>query len=207
MSTQKSQKLRRLLTDCTSKKHSAKREKAWRQLIEQYKRYVFAVAAQNLKLRQFDYHEIGPLSKDIVQDVFLQLCQHEGLALKRYKNMNDAQVFQAYLARITKRIVSRKKLPMEKLPLDTQKYDKNFADDTSGFVYIYDEEVFHLRKASGPQERNTERDILLFNLMIYEGHDPAMLKYHPICANINISSCDNVLNRIREKLRKNFERN
>jgi RNA polymerase sigma-70 factor, ECF subfamily len=65
-------------------------EQAWRELVEHYSRYVYAIAVQGFRLREAD-------AEDVFQDCFARV--YENLA-----KLRDDQAFRPWLAQLTRRL-------------------------------------------------------------------------------------------------------
>lgn len=195
--------LQEMLTLCIDDS-SPRWEYGWQTLISRYKNYIYKIVHKRCKLWEINKTRL-PLSdvvNDIVHDIFIILCQDKSRVLQRFNAKDSEKAFRAYLATISDRITRRnlKKFLYEMLVENP----RELADDPVNLEVkwqIYDHIVTQLRESAGKQEHTTERNIMLFNLYVFEDFSAAMIKAVPIFKDVGHRVVDNVINRYRARLK------
>jgi RNA polymerase sigma factor (sigma-70 family) len=84
---------------------------AWRELVERFSRYVYAIAVQGFRLRDHD-------AEDVFQDVFARVYE-------RLDQLRDDEAIRPWLAQLTRRVcldrvrqAARVEVPEEELPVE-----------------------------------------------------------------------------------------
>jgi RNA polymerase sigma factor (sigma-70 family) len=92
-------------------------EDAWRELVDRFSRYVYAIAVQGFRLSDAD-------AEDVFQEVFAR-------AYERLRNLRDDEAFKPWLAQLTRRICidARRVSAREQLSQDEVIYE---LEDTLG---------------------------------------------------------------------------
>jgi hypothetical protein len=194
--------LQETLQDCTDPS-SPSFDRAWNSFIDKYKNYIYKVIHNRCQLWHQDRgpSDLSDTVNDAANEVFLLLYRRNGRALSQFKAIHSETAFRGYLATISDR-VARRTLQREKIYASfddsLQIKDKSISQESRWQVFDY--LVSILRFKAGKQERNIERNILLFNLYTLEDYTKEMLQKPPVFRGLGHRVVDNVVGRSREKL-------
>ncbi len=199
--------LKSLIDNCTKNPNSREWNQAWETLIDRYKIYVYSVILRQCHKQNINDYGYSPryIADDIYSMFLVKLCKNQAKSLKSLKTRNNEKVLRAFLATIANRVaINHIKY------LKLRKTRPIFEDSENELVHIdieweiYQHIIEILRQEAGPQEKNLERDILLFNLVTLEGFEKDSLDCQPIFRKLGHRVIDNVIHRFRQRLAKSL---
>ena len=194
--------LEKLISHC-SDADSSQHEAAWRQFLKHYKVFIYQVVTRRClswrvsRLRR----QLSDVVNDIVCEVFAILCK----SISDFREVSDEKKFKLWLATISNRAVSRylrheffEELAEPDLE-EFQNYIHSLEYDTCW--ELYENIVEKLCYASGSKKKNLERDINIFLLYTWADLSQPMILAHPCYVDVGHRVIDNVVNRLRDKLK------
>lgn len=209
-----------LIAKCTQK--SAGWQNFWREFQNRFgKKILFYIYGEFHKISgekiSTEFHEI---IKDLRQDVYIKLLKNDSQALKNFNGKNETS-FLAYLHVIAKNLVVnyvntnryQKSVSMSKIKhrsdpkgsetFPFQPVSMDTVDELEKLIF----KNFILKKIKACfHSKNFERDILFFKLFYFKGFTT-----REIAKNTNFklsaSGIETIVNRIVQRLRKNFKKN
>ncbi|MBN1482556.1 hypothetical protein EH223_10965 [candidate division KSB1 bacterium] len=201
--------LAEILANCTDPS-SPHFENACLTLVNKYKNYIYKIVYKRCTLWYDDQLpiEISELVNDIVNDIFLLLFKKNARALDLFRARHSEAAFRGYLATISDRIAQRtlqKNIVTMSLDWVLAQKKQAISQDTQWQIFDYLVAIFRLR--AGKQERHVERNILIYTLYTMEDYTKEMLTLSPIFRTIGPRVVDNVISRMREKLKKEDKNN
>lgn len=184
--------------------NSPHRESAWREFLKRYKHFIYQVIThrclgwQVSRLRR----QLSDVVNDIVSEVFIILTK----SLTQFRELEDEKKFRAWLATVCNRATGRylkREFVSDLVEPDIeelQNYIEGLEFDSRW--ELYESVIEQLRSGDSAKKRNLERDINLFQFYIWSDLSQTTIQTHPCYAEIGHRVIDNVVNRLREGLRK-----
>ncbi len=195
--------LSELLRNCCDE-GSPHRESAWREFLKRYKHFIYQVIThrclgwQVSRLRR----QLSDVVNDVVSEVFIILTK----SLTQFRELEDEKKFRAWLAIVCNRATGRylkKEFVAEIVDPDIeelQNYIEGLEFDSRW--ELYESVIEQLRSGDSAKKRNLERDINLFQFYLWSDLSQPTIQTHPCYTKIGHRVIDNVVNRLREELRK-----
>jgi len=198
--------LEKLLADCCENRSPA-REAAWREFIIRYKTFIYQVVTRRCLSWQVSRlrRQLSDVVNDIVSDVFAILLN----SLDQYRAVGDENRFRCWLATVSNRAASR--YLKQEFSSDMADPDlEEFQNYIQGLAFdcrweLFEGVVERIRETDSNKKQHLERDINLFQFYIWADLSQAMIMAHPCYTGIGHRVIDNVVNRLRENLRKDTE--
>ena len=191
------------LLDCCSDRSSPWHELGWNEFIKRYKMFIYKRVIQ--RCSAWNIPRLGRSLADTVDDivgmVFFELCKNEFQALQNFRARDDERMFRAWLATICKRMCNR----YVRRPLLRAMVDDDIENLEDFYEKLESEMRWELHEFLVTELRaigKTERDITIFQLYVLAGFSSPMIKTHPCLRALGDRVVDNVVNRIREDLRR-----
>ncbi len=202
------------ILDACSDPRSPDFERGWGEFLNRYKMLIY----NNIIKRSKDWNvprlrlQLREVVDDIFGEVMIILCKNNYQALRNFKARDNEKVFTYYLITTCHRAVGRY---VQKHFMDTlvecefeevssfSEYIKYLSVDTRW--QLYETIVDMLRGAAKRARANLERDIHIFHLYVWSDFDHSMITNLPCLKTIGHRVIDNVVNRMRNILKENFE--
>jgi DNA-directed RNA polymerase specialized sigma24 family protein len=201
--TRSSFSLEKLLADCCDNRSPA-REAAWREFLGRYKTYIYQVITHRCLSWQVSRlrRQLSDVVNDIVSEVFAILLN----SLDQFRAVEDENKFRSWLATVANRAASRY-LKREFISEMADPDLEEFQNYIHGLAFdcrweLFESVVERMRATDSIKKRHLERDINLFQFYVWADLSQAMIQVHPCYVRIGHRVIDNVVNRLRESLRK-----
>ena len=195
--------LDRLIACCSDRKDKDY-EKAWREFIKRYKTFIYQVITHRCigwrvsRLRR----QLSDTVNDVVSEVFAILTR----SLGQYKEVEDEKKFRLWLATICNRAAGRfikREFFSDMADEDLEDFRNYIGEiEFESRWELYESVVNQLRETDSAKKKNLERDINLFQLYIWSDLSQPIILSHPCYVTVGHRVIDNVVNRLREQIRK-----
>jgi hypothetical protein len=195
--------LQLLLSNCCDE-HNRNREIAWREFLHRYKSFIYRVITHRClnwrvtRLRR----QLSEAVNDVVSEVLTILTQ----SLNQYREVGDEDRFRFWLGTVCNRATSRylkREFFSEMAEPDLEEF-QNYIEELEfdSRWELYETIINRLRSSDSNRKRNLERDINLFQLYIWSDLSQPMIQSHPCYTSLGHRVIDNVVNRLKEQLKK-----
>lgn len=199
--------LKELLRICTDE-HSSHWEAGWREFMTRYKDIIY----QQITRRCVSWRvsRLRRQFSDTINDIALQVFEILLKSLSTFREVDNERMFILWLATVCNRATSRY-LQREFSDVLTEPDMEEFQNYIRDIGFderweLYEMIVQQLRGFPGKKKRNLERDINIFLLYTWSDLSQDMILMHPCYKEIGHRVVDNVVNRLREVLRKEKNR-
>ena len=197
--------LQQLLVYCTDN-HSPYWQNAWNEFINRYKNYIYKIVIRVCN----DWHierlqcQKSDFINDIVSEIFLELFKNDTRVLKSYKNLDQEHLFLIWLSTLSTRMARRnieKHFRNDTILTDWDDF-KSFREYLQPDLCweLYDMTVNILREKHNSE--NKERDIHIFMLYTWSNFSNDIIHKLPFFKFLGKRVIDNVVNRLRNTIRK-----
>jgi DNA-directed RNA polymerase specialized sigma24 family protein len=192
-----------IIRQCTAP-DSSERESGWRNFMGRYKMTIYrSVMRRCLNWQVSRLHrQLSDTVNDIVSEVFIILYH----SLGDYRETDNEKKFLLWLKTICNRTASRhltRQYISKMAEPDWNDIDNLLQNiDPDARWELYDHIVNLLSSQSGSHKRFIERDIHIFQLYVWLDCSTEMILAHPCLSALGHRVVDNVVNRLREVLKK-----
>ncbi|MEJ2052541.1 MAG: hypothetical protein P8X42_01360 [Calditrichaceae bacterium] len=188
---------------CTSQE-SARRESGWREFLDRYKAGIYNSITK--RCLNWNVPRLRSQLSDVVNDIASEVFTILFKSLEQYQELENEQKFIAWLNTICNRAAShylRRQFLEYMSDVDPSEMHSLLGDlSVDNRWEIYDNTVSRLRELNGGKKRNLERDINIFHLYVWSDFSDEMIQFNPCYKDIGHRVVDNVVNRMRNQLKK-----
>jgi hypothetical protein len=143
---------------------------------------------------------------EIVDEVFATLYKNDCQALRGFVARDNERMFLAWLGTICERTANRSIRSLIRVRLLDEEHEELHDSlrslDSNERWELYETIVAELRGFSKRKSERRERDIHIFQLYVWADFSEPMIETHPFLKNLGARIVDNVVNRMREYLRR-----
>lgn len=190
-------------------------EAAWREFFERFQHAVDTTIYRLIGFPPNGHHT--RLYDDIMQIFYTRLIQNDRRTLHNFRGKSDGEA-RVYLCRIAANIAidilneEKKGLPFH-FPLNEPKAGIPDPAQTVADTAALDENYFVLRESinacleKAVKGKNRERNIMIFKMVVYDGMAPQQIAALPNLHGLSSRAIDELVSRIRIKVRACLKRN